>query len=1045
MSGEKESTQGGIATTPARWQDGEKSRREVRLGVVMYGGVSLAVYINGVAHEFFRAVRGRGVYRLIKALTDSDIIVDVISGTSAGGINGIMLSYALCDDRDFSSAATLWRTHGDISKLLRSPKEATSATSILDSEGYYQPNLEKVFASMERYVPEPYEDNSTLSELDLFVTGTDVDGNVYTLFDDAGHPIDVKDHRSVFLLSHRKGRAGKEPFNTSAEKTVSGERSPTIQALAKLCRLTSCFPGAFAPVSVSRPESERLADDKLQKWGNLGKAATFLDGGVLNNKPFSHTLKAIFSRSADREVKRKLFYVEPDPECMKQLEDPTVPNFVQTILAALIGIPGYQSIAGDLKFLREHNSKLEQYNRLVKDLDEASAPGPRTKTLYEHCRRVFICDRVLQGVFRVQGRDALIDPRDRDRAAKLANKFDQYDTDWNALFSAFDVYYRLRRLTRVTYLIHDLLYNDNKDLPLSDRAATQYRRLWQVLNQQTALYEVLRSAMEELIDNAPIPWKTLEIDQVWSSVRNAYSNLLDDDGAPAKSIEPPKLDEIEGGSEWLPSISLTALNQALLGCCKDIAQGVQHGTLNPPGGGSKRTLLERLDEYEKSIVEHFTDPGDRVRAAYAKFMDLDTDLFPLEMVGDLHEKDIIETVRISPRDAQKGFSLAEPSDKVTGTMVYHFGAFFKRSWRSNDILWGRLDGLCQLIETLLEEKRLRQIVSNDEWRKTVRRRFFVSSNSGNADEWNQALDPANLFPKAGARSQAELRQWLENLLSEESKRRDQALDGLSTKVELLIEAAQLEVINEDLPNVIFDAVSEQAEWNNFKVVETKKDAKPKGTASATAAGAQSGDVAITDAEAVSPFIFQRASGQFDPFFATLGAVEHMRRAMLAFDEDARAPLSPKETRLGSFFIRNYTIAKERLQRDVPQPVLLELLATGLLVVRNCILNLPYMEKIKRHPLYIFGADLPLRAFYAAAILMRRAPQWILATYITVALLSMLSLAIAFFWWDSLMSGTKGVRTFFILVALPAVLLVGEALLLIFTSRLFRKRNQSQNG
>jgi hypothetical protein len=421
--------------------------------------------------------------------------------------------------------------------------------------------------------------------------------------------------------------------------------------------------------------------------------------------------------------------------------------------------------------------------------------------------------------------------------------------------------------------------------------------------------------MEGLINNAPIPWKTIEIDQVWSSVRDAYSDLLDDDGAPAKGIEPPKLEEIAGGSEWLPSTTLTALNQALLGCCKDIAQRIEHGTLKPA----------------------------------------------------------------------------------------------------------------------------------DEWRKTVRRRFFVSSNSGSADEWNQALDPASLFPKAGPRTQAELRKWLENLLSEESKRRDQALDGLSTKVELLIEAAQLEVINEDLPNVIFDAVSEQAEWNNFKVVEAKKDAKPKRTASATAAGAQSGDVAITDAEAVSPFIFQRASGQFDPFFATLGAVEHMRRAMLAFDEDARAPLSPKETRLGSFFVRNYTVAKERLQRDVPQPVLLELLATGLLVVRNCILNLPYMEKIRRHPLYIFGADLPLRAFYAAAVLMRRAPQWIIATYITVALLSMLSLAIAFFWWDSLMSGTKGVRTFFVLVALPAVLLVAEALIIIFTSRLFQKRDQSETG
>ena len=201
----------------------------------------------------------------------------------------------------------------------------------------------------------------------------------------------------------------------------------------------------------------------------------------------------------------------------------------------------------------------------------------------------------------------------------------------------------------MTYLIHDLLYNDNKGLALSDRAARQYTRLWQVLNQQTSLYEVLRSAMEGLINNAPIPWKTIEIDQVWSSVRDAYSDLLDDDGAPAKSIEPPKLDEIAGGSEWLPSTTLTALNQALLGCCKDIAQRIEHGTLKPADGGSKRTLLERLDEYEKSIVDHFTDPGDRVRTAYAKFMDLDTDLFPLEMVGDLHEKDIIETVRISTR------------------------------------------------------------------------------------------------------------------------------------------------------------------------------------------------------------------------------------------------------------------------------------------------------------------------------------------------------------------------------------------------------------
>jgi hypothetical protein len=50
-------------------QFAERSR-EVRLGIVMFGGVSLAVYINGISNELFRAARGRGVYRLLKALTD---------------------------------------------------------------------------------------------------------------------------------------------------------------------------------------------------------------------------------------------------------------------------------------------------------------------------------------------------------------------------------------------------------------------------------------------------------------------------------------------------------------------------------------------------------------------------------------------------------------------------------------------------------------------------------------------------------------------------------------------------------------------------------------------------------------------------------------------------------------------------------------------------------------------------------------------------------------------------------------------------------------
>jgi hypothetical protein len=35
---------------------------------------------------------------------------------------------------------------------------------------------------------------------------------------------------------------------------------------------------------------------------------------VLANKPFTPTIRAIFERTADREVQRRLCYVEPDPE-----------------------------------------------------------------------------------------------------------------------------------------------------------------------------------------------------------------------------------------------------------------------------------------------------------------------------------------------------------------------------------------------------------------------------------------------------------------------------------------------------------------------------------------------------------------------------------------------------------------------------------------------------------------------------------------------------------------------------------------------------------
>ena len=203
--------------------------KEIRLGLVLYGGVSLAIYENGVAQEFFRAVKGEGVYGLIKDWLQSDIIIDIVSGTSAGGINGILLSHALANNLEFRGCAKLWRENGDLLALIRSP-DSTTTTSILDSEDHYQPMIVKAFREMPEYRATKFARPSVVDEIDLFVTGTDVHGQIFSVTDDNGHIIDIKNHRRVFKLSYRAGR--KNEFGTD----------PTaLEALGKLCRVTSCF------------------------------------------------------------------------------------------------------------------------------------------------------------------------------------------------------------------------------------------------------------------------------------------------------------------------------------------------------------------------------------------------------------------------------------------------------------------------------------------------------------------------------------------------------------------------------------------------------------------------------------------------------------------------------------------------------------------------------------------------------------------------------------------------------------------------------------
>jgi len=83
-----------------------RAEKELRIGLVLYGGVSLCIYIYGVVYEFLRLARGEGPYRELAEKTQVKPIIDVISGTSAGGINGLFLAKALATGADLIAIKT---------------------------------------------------------------------------------------------------------------------------------------------------------------------------------------------------------------------------------------------------------------------------------------------------------------------------------------------------------------------------------------------------------------------------------------------------------------------------------------------------------------------------------------------------------------------------------------------------------------------------------------------------------------------------------------------------------------------------------------------------------------------------------------------------------------------------------------------------------------------------------------------------------------------------------------------------------------------------
>ncbi|MGB7817730.1 MAG: patatin-like phospholipase family protein, partial [Ornithinibacter sp.] len=172
---------------------------EVRFGVVMNGGVSLAVWMGGVALEVDHLVKaaatGTGPYATMLALTGCTARVDVVSGTSAGGVNGAALALAQANRlADLASLRDVWVEQGRIEALLRQPFRG-SPSSLLKGDDHFLPQLNAALTRLAVPTsPTPPKD----APIDLTVMTTVLRGNQEVTVDALGQRLPQSVHGARF-------------------------------------------------------------------------------------------------------------------------------------------------------------------------------------------------------------------------------------------------------------------------------------------------------------------------------------------------------------------------------------------------------------------------------------------------------------------------------------------------------------------------------------------------------------------------------------------------------------------------------------------------------------------------------------------------------------------------------------------------------------------------------------------------------------------------------------------------------------------------------
>ncbi len=310
-------------------------RRELRLALGMRGGVSLAVWIGGACAEIDllrRATRGDApspFWDRVLEISDYDhVVVDVLAGASAGGLNGVIYAASLVYDFPLDNAREIWLDAGNTDTLLRTHGPYVS---LFDGDGVFLARVDQFLRSMVAGAADADREHS-VERVTLSLSATLIEP-IERL---GTSPEDEEEWErrsgSGFHFEHHP-----EPWRGSdfppGDSADSEPRRSALARLAVAARSTSSFPAAFEPALVTSTRPTRFSElhrggrpdagaAALQSPGDVDLDGTFLDrradgaflvadGGILDNIPLARAIRDITVAPAGGPTRRVLLYLHP--------------------------------------------------------------------------------------------------------------------------------------------------------------------------------------------------------------------------------------------------------------------------------------------------------------------------------------------------------------------------------------------------------------------------------------------------------------------------------------------------------------------------------------------------------------------------------------------------------------------------------------------------------------------------------------------------------------------------------------------------------------